>query len=67
MDQRGDEDVVKALIEEMRAVVAAAKQKGGGRTKVGGKRARLAPANNVRDIESGEEGAEGFEEACRSE
>lgn len=67
MDQRGDEDLVKALMEEVRVVVAAAKQKGGGQAKVGGKRAQLAPAKKVRDIESGQEGAEGFEEACRSE
>ncbi|KAI5985629.1 xylose isomerase-like protein [Pisolithus albus] len=70
MEQGGDEDVVKALTEEVRAVVAAAKQKGGGgQAKRGGKRPRLAKGRGkkVRDIESGEEGAEGFEETCRSE
>lgn len=69
MDQSGDEDMVKALTEEVRAVVAAAKQKGGGQAKGGGKRARLAKGRGekVRDIESGEEDAEGFEETCRSE
>ncbi|KAI5983070.1 xylose isomerase-like protein [Pisolithus albus] len=69
MEQGGDEDVVKALTEEVRAVVAAAKQEGGGQAKGGGKRPRLAKGRRkkVRDIESGEEGAEGFEETCRSE
>ncbi|KAI6035991.1 AP endonuclease, partial [Pisolithus microcarpus] len=55
MDQSGDEDMVKALTEEVRAVVAAAKQKGGGQAKGGGKRARLAKGR-------GEKDAEGFEE-----
>lgn len=55
--------MVKALTEEVRAVVAAAEQKGG-QEKRGGKRPRLAPERG-KDIESGEE--EGCEEARRSE
>lgn len=58
--------MVKALTEEVRAVVAAAEQKGG-QAKRGGKRPRLAPERGKKmpDIESGEE--EGCEEARRSE
>ncbi|KAI6124770.1 AP endonuclease [Pisolithus croceorrhizus] len=69
MDQDGDVDVVRTLTEEVRAVVAAAKQRGGGQAKGGGRRAQLAKGRGkkVRDIESGEEGAESFEEAFRSE
>lgn len=65
MDQGGDEDVVKALTEEVGAVVATAEQMGG-QVKRGGKRPPER-GEKVPDTESGEEGVEGCEEARRSE